>query len=72
MYSEEINVYRKAAGLRDPLYGTDDVYFNQQLLENGLDYASDKNIFRFYHLSDVHPPYSYRMYNGNIEKNSGR
>jgi hypothetical protein len=70
IYSSEFDKYRKTTTVKSPLYRIDDVYFNQKLLETGLEYGSDKNIFRFYHLKGAHPPYTYRRtYERNIEEN---
>ncbi|MDR1159416.1 MAG: alkaline phosphatase family protein [Syntrophomonadaceae bacterium] len=72
MYSEEFDNYKNASTVKAELYRIDDVYFNQELLANDLEYTSNKNIFRFYHLEGVHPPYVYRRAsNENIETISG-
>jgi hypothetical protein len=59
VYSSEIDNYKNVETVKTPLYRSDDIYFNQRLLEDGLDLLADNNIFRFYHLNGAHPPYTY-------------
>jgi hypothetical protein len=63
LYSKAFDGYKNTSSRT--VYRIDDVYFNQQLLENDLDYTNGSNIFRFYHLQGAHTPY---IYNENVER----